>query len=93
MQPTAQTAAVSKTRLWVGRGMIVLSVLFLLFDSVIHIMKIAPVVESFEQLGYPVSLALGIGIPGARLYVVYVIPRTNALVSTQPSPSRLILEG
>jgi len=53
MQSGAQTAPVSKTRLWAGRIMTALSVLFLLFDSVIHMMKIAPVVESFEQLGYP----------------------------------------
>ena len=47
MKPTIQTAPVSKTRLWGGRIMTALAVLFLLFDSVIHIMRIPPVVESF----------------------------------------------
>ena len=79
MQPTAQTAPVSKTRLWAGRVMTALPVLFLLFDSVIHIMKIAPVVESFKQLGFPVSLALGIGVLELVCIVVYVIPRTSIL--------------
>ncbi len=79
MQPTTQTAPISKTRLWAGRIMTALPVLFLLFDSVIHMMKIAPVVESFEQLGYPVSLALGIGILEFVCIVVYVIPRTSIL--------------
>jgi len=32
-----------------------LAVLFLLFDSVIHMMKIAPVVDGFAQLGIPWS--------------------------------------
>jgi len=79
MQPTTQTAPVSKTRLWAGRITTALPVLFLLFDSVIHMMKIAPVVEGFEQLGYPVSLALGIGILELVCIVVYVIPGTSIL--------------
>jgi hypothetical protein len=79
MRSTTQTDPVSKTRLWAGRIMTYLSVLFLLFDSVIHVMRIAPVVESFQQLGYPVSLALGIGILELVCIVVYVIPRTSIL--------------
>ena len=51
-----------QNRLWVGRIMSGLAVLFLLFDSVIHMMKIAPVVDGFAQLGYPVSLAFGLGV-------------------------------
>ncbi len=79
MQPTTQAAPVSRTRLWAGRIMTALPVLFLLFDSVIHMMRIAPVVESFEQLGYPVSLALSIGILELVCIIVYVIPRTSLL--------------
>lgn len=56
-----------------------LAVLFLLVDSVIKLMKIDPVVESFMRLGYPVSLALGIGLVEIVCVVVYVIPRTSAL--------------
>ena len=37
-----------------------LAVLFMLFDGVIHIMKIPPVVEGFAQLGYSASLT-GVG--------------------------------
>jgi hypothetical protein len=54
-------------------------VLFLLFDSVIKLMQIGPVVESFSQLGYPVSLALGIGILELVCLALYVIPRTSML--------------
>ena len=71
--------SVSKTRLWAGRIMTALPVLFLLFDSVIKLMQITPVIESFNQLGYPVSLALGIGIIELVCLAFYVIPRTSIL--------------
>ncbi len=51
--------------------------LFLLFDSVIHLMVIAPVVESFNQLGFPVSLALPLGIIEIVCLALYVVPRTS----------------
>jgi len=68
-----------KKRLWAGRVISALPVLFLLFDGVIKLMKIEPVVQSFAQLGYPVSLAAGIGILELACVVVYVIPRTSVL--------------
>jgi heme exporter protein D len=68
-----------KKRVWAGYIMSALSVLFLLFDSVIKLMNIAPVVESFTQLGYPVRLAFGIGILELVCLAVYVIPRTSIL--------------
>ncbi len=71
--------SVSKTKLWAGRIISALPVLFLLFDSVIKLMEIAPVKESFTQLGYPVSLARGIGILELVCVAVYVIPRTSVL--------------
>jgi hypothetical protein len=45
---------VSKQRLWAGRTISAIAVLFLLFDSVIKLVLIDPVVASFAQLGYPV---------------------------------------
>jgi hypothetical protein len=56
-----------------------LFVLFLLFDAIIHLMKIAPVVEAFTQLGYPVSVARGLGIIQLVCLALYVIPRTSIL--------------
>ena len=79
MRSTTQTMPVSKTRLWAGRIMTGLPVLFLLFDTVIHFLKIAPVVEGFAQLGYPVSLAIEIGVIELVCLVLYVIPRTSVL--------------
>jgi hypothetical protein len=75
MQATRQTGAAS-TRTWAGRILSGLAVLFLLFDSVIKLMTIGPVVESFTQLGYPVSLSVGIGLLELVCVAVYLIPRT-----------------
>lgn len=79
MQSATQNAPVAKRQLWAGRIIRVLVVLFLLFDSVGHLIKPAPVVEAFARLGYPISLALGIGIIELVCIVVYVIPRASIL--------------
>jgi hypothetical protein len=52
-------------------------VLFLLFDSVIKLMVIPPVVQSFGELGYPVSLSRGIGLLELACLIVYLIPRSS----------------
>lgn len=64
---------VSKRRAWAGRILTVLAVAFLLFDSGIKLMRIPPVVEAFGQLGYPVSLAQGIGILELACLAVYLV--------------------
>ena len=79
MHSAIQAAPVSKLRLSAGQVISAIPVLFLLFDSVIKVMVIDPVVESFGQLGYPVSVALGIGLVELVCLVLYVIPRTSVL--------------
>jgi DoxX-like family len=74
-----QTAPVSNKMIWTGRVMSALPVLFLLFDSIIKFMKIFPVTDSFTQLGYPVSLAVGIGILELICVILYLIPSTSVL--------------
>jgi hypothetical protein len=39
----------------------------------------APVIEGFIRLGYPESLALGIGIVELACAVLYVIPQTSVI--------------
>jgi hypothetical protein len=62
-----------------GWALSALPVLFLGFDAVIKVLRIQPVVDSFQQLGYPVSLAATIGIIELCCLVLYVVPRTAAL--------------
>src|SRR5918911_1495440 len=76
--PTRAHATATKTR-WAGRILSALAVLFLTWDGVIKLMTIAPVVEAFARLGYPVSLAVGIGAIQLACVAIYVIPRTSLL--------------
>ncbi|MEA2764071.1 MAG: hypothetical protein QOK07_475 [Gemmatimonadaceae bacterium] len=74
-----QTAVVSKKKLWVGRIMSGIAVLFLIFDGVTKLMVITPVVEGMRKLGYPVPLAPVIGAILLVCVVLYLIPRTAPL--------------
>jgi DoxX-like family len=64
---------------WAGRIVSAFCALFLLFDTTIHIMNIPPVVEAFARLGYPDSLALGIGVIELVCVALYVVPQTSVL--------------
>jgi len=74
-----QTTCVSKKRLWTGRILSGIVVLFLLFDSITKLITIKPVVDGMRQLGYPVPLAPVIGAILLICVVLYVIPRTAPL--------------
>lgn len=75
----AAHAQVSKKRLYTGRAISILAVLFLLFDSFGHLAKPAPVADAFVRLGMPLGLSFGIGILGLVCTVLYAIPRTSIL--------------
>lgn len=70
---------VSKKRLWAGRIMSGIVVLFLIFDGVTKLMTIQPVVDGMRKLGYPVPLAPVIGTIVLICVILYVIPRTAPL--------------
>jgi ABC-type transport system involved in cytochrome c biogenesis permease component len=75
----AQSAPLSKGRMWTARIMSGLPALFLLVDAVGKLVKPAPVVQGTVQLGYPESVLLGLGIVLLSCTVLYVIPRTAIL--------------
>ena len=79
MQSSTQTALVSKKKLWAGRIITALPILFLLFDTFGKVTQVAPVVEGTARLGYPEGLVLGIGLLELVCIVVYLIPRTSIL--------------
>jgi len=79
MTPLTRMDPGSKTRLWAGRIMAAVAILFLLFDSLIKVMKLAPAVDGTRQLGYPVSLVRSIGIIELACLAVYLFPRTAIL--------------
>jgi hypothetical protein len=75
----AGTSTESKSRIWVGRVLAGVAVLFLLFDGVTKIIKIQPVIDGMGKLGYPVDLAPAIGVIVLVCVALYVIPRTAVL--------------
>lgn len=78
-QSVAQTASLSKGRLWTGGVISTLAALFLIMDGVMKLMKPAFVVQATVQLGYPESVISGLGIVLLACTVLYLIPRTAVL--------------
>jgi DoxX-like family len=79
MQSAIQPGALSKKSLWAGRIMSGLVAAFMIFDAVIHLMKPAPVAEAFAKLGFPIRLAVTLGIIELVCVLLYVVPRTSIL--------------
>jgi hypothetical protein len=79
MQAVTQTAPISKKRLWTGRILSAIVVLFLLFNGVLGLMRPPFVIEGFTHLGYPASAAISIAILLVVSTVIYAIPRTAVL--------------
>jgi hypothetical protein len=70
---------ISKGRLWTARIMSGLVILFMLFDSILKLIKPAPVVEGTVTLGYAEHHILVIGILGLLSTILYAVPRTSFL--------------
>src|SRR6266496_297442 len=79
MQPT--------TRLWTGRALSALAVLFMLFDTIGHLLRNQPVVDAFARLGYPLSLSVGLAIVELVCTIAYVFQPTSILGAHRQSAS------
>jgi len=53
--------------------------LFLTFDTVIKVLKLAPAVQGTTKLGYPASAVLWIGLIELVWLTLYLVPRTSVL--------------
>ena len=69
----------SRPRIWTGRILGALAVLFLLMDAGMKLFKPPFVVQATLQLGYPEYTIVGIGVVLLICTVLYVIPRTAVL--------------
>lgn len=76
MQPTTQT---SKTQLWTGYVLTGFTVLFLLFDGVMKLIKPSFVVEGTVKYGYAESVIVPLGIVLTLCTILYAIPHTAVL--------------
>jgi hypothetical protein len=64
---------------WGGRILSGLLLAFMVFDAVLHLVRIAPVVEAFGELGVPLSFAVPLGLVELVTVALYVYPRTSVL--------------
>ncbi|APW60426.1 DoxX family protein [Paludisphaera borealis] len=79
MQGVIPASLPSKNALWIGRGLSGLGVLFLLFDGVGKVLKIAPVMEACAPLEIPESVIPGLGIVLILATLLYAVPQTSIL--------------
>ncbi|WP_158752363.1 DoxX family protein [Acidobacterium sp. S8] len=79
MQEVAIGNTVSAKRLWTGRILSGLVVLFLLMDSVMKLMKPAPVLKAQAALGWPDEITITTGIVLLLCTILYAIPNTAVL--------------
>jgi len=73
------TGANSKGKLWAGRIMSALPVLFILLGSVMKLMRLPAVIEGFAKSGVPERLIIPVGMIELICVVVYLVPRTAVL--------------
>lgn len=80
-KPAATVQYTAKGRLWTGRVLTTLTILFLLFDAFGKLAKPVQVTDAFARLGLPISLSTGIGVLLLACTILYAIPRTAVLGS------------
>jgi hypothetical protein len=78
-RPSDDVKTATKVKLWTGRALSMLAILFLLFDAVGKFMMPTPVVQAFARLGLPMTLGVSIGVLLLVSTIVYAIPRTATL--------------
>ena len=79
MVTTTRITSASTTRLWVGRSISAVAILFLLLDGVVKVLQLPSAVDASAQLGLSAGLTLGIGILELACLAVYVLPFTAPL--------------
>jgi DoxX-like family len=67
---------VSPKSLWTGRVLSALVVLFMLFDTTLHLLEPQVVVDAFNRLGYNPDLSRPIALVELLCVVLCAIPRT-----------------
>ena len=79
MQTVPDVTAPSKSRLWTGRILSILTILFLLFDGVMKLVRPLPVTQAMTQLGFPQYLSVPIGVILLLCTALYAVPSTSVL--------------
>lgn len=72
-------ATESKSRIVTARILTGIAAAFLVFDTVLKLLKLTPAVEGTTSLGYPADSVFGIGLLEAICVTAFLIPRTRIL--------------
>jgi hypothetical protein len=75
--PAATSA--SKLALWAGRLLTTLAVLFLLFDGIAKVLRVAPVMEASARMEVPERVIPGLGAVLIAATLLYAAPATSVL--------------
>jgi len=75
----AQLTPASETMPKVGASLSGLAVLFLAFDGITKVIRVAPVMEACQKMGISPDMAFSIGLLLLACTVIYVVPRTAIL--------------
>lgn len=76
---TNTPASPSRALLWTGRILSILPALLLTFSAAMKFVRPAGMAEGFTHLGWPVGLAVLLGVLEFGSTLLYVIPRTSIL--------------
>ena len=76
---TAELPSPSKVKPWLGVGLSGLVVLFLVFDGITKVIRVAPVVEACQKLGIGSDLVVSIGALLLVCTAIYATPKTAIL--------------
>jgi hypothetical protein len=79
MQTSSQTAPVSRKKVWAGRVISGLPILFLLIDGIMKLIKPPIVVTATVELGYRETVIVPLGVLLVASTILYAIPRTSVL--------------
>ncbi|MGE0444080.1 MAG: DoxX family protein [Vicinamibacterales bacterium] len=66
-------------RVWTGRILSGIAILFLAFDAGMKLIQFPAATAGTADLGYPVHVVLPLGVLQAVLLALYIIPRTAVL--------------
>src|SRR5581483_11518875 len=69
----------SNKKIVTGRILSGVVIAILIFDSVLHLLKPAVVVDAFARLGWPIGMAVTLGIIELVCLAFYAYPRTSML--------------
>ncbi|HEV2215014.1 MAG TPA: DoxX family protein [Terracidiphilus sp.] len=79
MQDEKSVGGVGRGRMWTGRVLTTLTVLFLLFDAWGKLMKPPQVAQAFVQMGMPIGMSVPLGVILVVCAVLYAYPKTEVM--------------